>query len=245
MPVLRFESIKYHSFGRAIKHRCPSCGKEKIEKILTEFRKIETQNGRKNLRKDASFYEIVISYEEYKNKEEIKEDLGYLLRLLEEHFQLDLNQTRFIYFLHHKKGHSHIHFLFTGRTKEGKKIKPKPGQFKKLKEDFLKYLYPEDWKRYKKIQNKRIGVYPLWAIRKLENLVEDSLEVSKFVKICRELSIPKARFVGLAMEIKTKEDFERFKTQLKEKLEKKQRERELKEKQSQINEQKRSFRFRR
>jgi len=40
--------------------------------------------------------------------------------------------------------------LFTARTKEGKKIKPKPAQFAKLKDDFLRNLYPEDFKKFQK-----------------------------------------------------------------------------------------------
>jgi len=246
MPVLRIDTIKYSSFWGAIEHRCPKCGEEFKEKLLSEFRKIETQNGRKNLRKDASFFEIVISYEESKDEEAIKEDIRELLFLLEEYFGVDFNQFKYTYFIHHKKGRTHVHFLFTARNKEGKKIKPKPSQFARLKEEFLENLYPEDYKNYQKIKGKRIGVYPLWAIRRLENLVKNSLEVSEFVKLCRGISIPKARFVGLVMEIKTKEDFEDVLIQLREKLEeKKLRELKLKERKTKKKEEKRTFRFRR
>ncbi len=213
MVVVRTQRIKFLSLNRALDHRLkgveiPSgVGIKELRNILGEkLRKWETLEGKKNLRKNASLWEFVISYKGKKDKREVLRDVEKFLKILKAKTGVDLdietkpffgNKTIYLNrnwlgFLHDKGENTHIHILVIPRQSNGKKVNLKPGIYKEVLKEFLPF---SDWLR---IQNtkRKIGAYPLWVIRELEKR-HGKEWTKKFITKCRKLRIsaPKLEFV--------------------------------------------------
>lgn len=206
MVVVRTQRIKFSSLNRALEHRLKSVEKptdieiKDLRDIFSEkLRKWETLGGKKNLRKNASLLEFVISYKGKEDREKVLTDLEKFLRILKEKTGIDLgieaktflgNETiylnrNWIGFLHDKGENTHIHILVIPRQANGKKVNLKPGIYKEVLKEFLPF---SDWLRIKTAK-KKIGAYPLWVIRELEK--RHGKEWTKsFIAKCRNLRIP-------------------------------------------------------
>ena len=206
MVVVRTQRIKFSSLNRALEHRLkgiekpPNVEIKELRDIFSEkLRKWETLEGKKNLRKNASLLEFVISYKGKVEKEKVLKDLERFLRILREKTDIDLeieaktffgNETiylnrNWIGFLHDKGENTHIHILVIPRQSNGKKVNLKPGIYKEVLKEFLPI---SDWLKIKNTKRK-IGAYPLWVIRELEK--RHGKEWTKeFISKCRKLRIP-------------------------------------------------------
>ncbi|WP_459775867.1 hypothetical protein, partial [Aquifex pyrophilus] len=74
--VVRIQRIKFKNLKLALIHRLGKNADENtVEELALYLRKLETDEGKRNLRKNASLVEFVLAFEELLNKQEIQEEL--------------------------------------------------------------------------------------------------------------------------------------------------------------------------
>lgn len=198
-----------------------------VEEAYGKLRKWETIGGRKNLRKNASLWEFVISWKGKKpGREAIKEGLRLLLEIRKKtKVMVGVDKPRvevggiitgrnYYMFLHEGEANTHLHILVVPRDIYGKKVNLKPALYREIVKGFLP---KEDYERMVKAKRK-LGAYPLWAIRKIEERRGKEF-AREFVKLCRQRGITQKEFVGIVQEGEEEEVYKNLK-EVKEKLEK-------------------------
>ena len=154
--------------------------KERVKILKEVFREYESEFGRKSLRKDASLREVVMSFEEGKGVERVKEEFNKLLRVLEK--ELGFIPFGLIY-LHRKEGRYHIHYLLSVKDpKTRKKVNLYRHKWFKIVEEVLD---EESKKQLRKKQS--VGNIPLWLIRKIARKVEKEVGKEEADRLSREL----------------------------------------------------------
>ena len=154
--------------------------KERVKILKEVFKEYESEFGRRSLRKDASLREIIMSFEEGKGLERVKEELNNLIRVLEK----ELGFVPFgLVYLHRKEGRYHIHYLLsTKNPKTRKKVNLYRHKWFKIVEETLD---EESRKQLRKKQ--KVGNIPLWLIRKIARKVEKEVGKEEADRLSREL----------------------------------------------------------
>jgi len=103
---------------------------KKVEIAERFIRLVETDVGKKKIRKNASWKEIVLSYPEEVGMEEVEADLERLLTAFREVFGFE---PAGVFAVHRHEGRVHFHYIFSTRDlKTGKKIDLKPAKWIQL-----------------------------------------------------------------------------------------------------------------
>jgi hypothetical protein len=232
--VVRTQRIKFGGLGKALRHRSKGLGDpdKVVELVKSHLRSWETLFGKKNLRKNASLVEFVISYETDKAEWEMIDDLERFLRIVSDITGIEVGDLKEIQpglflgknlavFFHKKNERSHMHVLIVPRRSDGKKVNLKPAMFRQILEKFLPREVLEKVKR----TGKRIGAYPLWVYRELERRHGEEW-AKRFLKKCRQFRIPTPRLVFVVNRRREKELEEELK-RLEEILKKEEKQRRL------------------
>jgi len=200
--VVRVQRIKFKNLKQALRHRLKGGNEESIEKLYTKLRQIETENGKRNLRKNASLVEFVLAFEDRLSEEDLKEEIKSFFSTVEKITDIPTS-WRSVYFVHEKNGRTHVHILIVPRRWNGKKVNISPGIYKQIVQEYAPHMLGV-------IFSKRIGVYPLQLIRELER--RHGKEWAKeFVKLCRKHEVKKSHFKAVVMAHKERELYEELK----------------------------------
>lgn len=212
------QRIKFQNLKNALKHRLKGIYSEneidsKIQILYEYLRKGETLRGLKNLRKNASLVEFILAFDRpLSNEEKINEFYKFLQIfskitgvnpfIKNKDGSISINPYKVAYFFHSKNGKDHIHILIVPRKGDGKKVNISPKMFQNILQLYLPpEIYHNMLSKVKK-RKKKLGAYPLWVIRKLETLTQDTKFVKEIVQTCRNFGITKTEFKELFGDLK-------------------------------------------
>lgn len=175
--------------------------KELIEALANWIKLAETDLSSKKIRKNASFKEIVIAYEDdSKEKEEIIEDFKRFLNAFYSEYGF---YPIGVLAIHEHEGRKHLHFIFSTRDlMKGKKVELKREKWFHVLEKYLgRDVYVEKILK----RAKKIGNIPLKWIKHMQQVLIAKFNVEpseaeklakEFVRSCRKLNIPKKDIRG-------------------------------------------------
>lgn len=203
--VVRVQRVKFRNLKEALRHRLKGLTDDlerKVEELYARLRKIETDEGRRNLRRNASLVEFVIAFDRRLEGGEIDGELKRFFSAVEEVAKIPAREKS-VYFVHEKWGRTHVHVLVVPRRADGKKVNISPGVYKQIVRKYAPHMLPV-------VMGKRVGVYPLQFIRELEK--RHGTEWTKeFVRLCRRHDVKKSQFKAVVVAGKEKELFEELK----------------------------------
>ena len=175
---------------------------KEVENLYAKLRKIETEEGKRNLRKNASLVEFVLAFDRSLDDEKLEEELKRFFSTVEEITGIPV-RWRSVYFVHEKGGRTHMHILIVPRRWDGKKVNISPGIYKRIVEEYAPHMLPV-------IKSKRVGVYPLQLIRELERR-HGKKWAKEFVHLCRKHEVKKSQFKAVVVAGKEEELYEELK----------------------------------
>ena len=202
--VVRVQRIKFKNLKQALRHRLKGIEnlEKEVEGLYAKLRRIETDEGKRNLRKNASLVEFVLAFDRSLNDEELDKEIERFFSTVENITKIPV-KWRSAYFVHEKGGRTHVHILIVPRRWDGKKVNISPGIYKRIVEEYAPHMLPV-------IKSKRIGVYPLQLIRELER--RHGREWAKeFVHLCRKHDVKKSQFKAVVVAGKELELYEELK----------------------------------
>lgn len=169
--------------------------KKKIEIAERFIRLVETDLGKKRIRKNASWKEIVLSYPQDEDIEEVRKDLSRFLKVFEEEFGF---RPAGVFAIHRHEGRVHFHYIFSTRNlKTGKKVDLKPSKWIQVVGNVVGKGVIREIEKTRKSGGGRVALkwIRVLAVKLVQLIGLSSEEAYKqarlFVRGAKKLSIPK------------------------------------------------------